>query len=289
MLHVHEDDYDQEGVYPAALAVDRRTGKVEATVYITDVPKGKKTIPRTFEAGRDSAIVACPQDRECGLIVGPSGVGKSTWMAEYGYYYKLRNPKNMVYIFTPKTADPAYDRLRQSKRVEIIGWRPFMKGATMNEVILGAGDESDTGYSIIPDVSKLTSDTLKNSLLIFDDIDMIPDAYATKALKELRARMMFTGRHDNISVITSNHQFRDYSGRLNAPVLSEANFVVIFPGNGNEPAIQSLLQEQFQVSNSVAKSVTETKNRSVYIRRSSRASIPFRYAVTPRYIQLLLT
>lgn len=285
MIVVDDAECDAPDVFKVALALSTKQKKFAGNIYLTNPPKAKKSIPKSFIAAKDCAIVAAPRIHECGLIVGQSGVGKSTWMATYAYTYHQLFPKNSIYIFTPKPQDPAFEEVRGFRRVDIMDWKGFVKGVQGKGPIL---DTCEDGITLYPDVKKFP-EVLHDCLVIFDDIDMIPDRFAAQGMKELRARLMFSSRHDNIVVLSSNHQFRDYSGRLNSPVITEANFVVIFPGNGNEPAIRSLLQEHFQVSVSVSISVTEQKNRSVYIRRASNASIPYKYAITPSYIQLLLT
>jgi hypothetical protein len=137
--------------------------------------------------------------RECILATGPSGSGKSHWTGEYIKYYHKMNPKNLVYIFSKKIEDPAYDGF------------PFVKRVILDE------DFVDTPVD--------TKD-LADSLCIFDDIESIKEKKIKDTVYKLKDNITLTGRSDNIYVVICSHIAMNY--KLTRDDLNESTAIVIF-------------------------------------------------------------
>jgi len=116
-------------------------------------------------------------ERDVGVVVGSSGSGKSTYIRNYIIEYKKAYKGREVYVFSNLTEDKNLDSVRP-KRVRI--------------------DDS-----LIED--PLTMEDFRDSLLIFDDTDVIPDKAHKAAVYSLLDQALQTGRHFNTSVIISQH------------------------------------------------------------------------------------
>lgn len=82
--------------------------------------------------------------------------------------------------------------------------------------------------SILEDPIEL--DELSNSLCIFDDIDRFPNKEVSLELNNLRDKIMTSGRHDNIDVISIGHIL--LNGKKTQNALTNAFQIVSFPHSG---------------------------------------------------------
>ena len=53
------------------------------------------------------------------VLVGPPGVGKSTFIGNWLKTYKEKYPKNSIFVFSPKLNDPAFDKIKNLHYVKI--------------------------------------------------------------------------------------------------------------------------------------------------------------------------
>lgn len=118
--------------------------------------------------------------REAIYINGPSGAGKTSFTARYVQAYHATHPKNLVWIISQKDEDPAYDKLgAYVKRIPLD--REFRDGDP-----LGPSD-------------------FENSLVIFDDVEAIPDKKMSEAVYALKNNLLTTGRSKGINIIICTH------------------------------------------------------------------------------------
>jgi hypothetical protein len=136
-------------------------------------------------------------------VCGRSGSGKSTWTRNYIKNYLKMKKGNQVYIFSALDTDPAFDDLK------------------CNRILL---DEDIVNNPIEPA-------ELRDSLCVFDDIDIISDPKVKKAVIELQDKCLEIGRHSNIDMVNTAHKICDY--RRSRTLLNEASHIVIFPARGN--------------------------------------------------------
>jgi hypothetical protein len=144
-----------------------------------------------------------PRQREAILITGPSGVGKSTYMASYMKQYHIDNPKNGVFFFSGKSADPTIDKLKFVERIALDD--DFVEG------------------------DPLTVEDLANSLCCFDDIEGIQDPEVKRKIYALKNDLLVTGRSYGIYMCITAHL-----ARANAQTRvdnNECTSVVIFRGS----------------------------------------------------------
>lgn len=144
------------------------------------------------------------------MITGPSGAGKSTWASKYAEKYKLMFPKNKVILFSNKEKDKCLDDLKPIR----------MK----------------LNYKLVDDPIKASE--LSNKLVIFDDIDQIPDKEIKKAVQELRDLLMAEGRSEHIYVLTISHNPTNHKQTTSS--LLESSAIVMFPEGGDTYHIEQV-------------------------------------------------
>jgi len=142
------------------------------------------------------------KERDCHYISGASGSGKSTWTKKFVKEYQKQYKKNPVYLFSRKNKDENLDDVKPL-RVKI-------------------------GDNLIQDPLKM--EDFKNSLVLFDDTDIISNKIHKALVDHLRDEILQGGRSINVSSIITNHNF---TGRELKTVLNECHTVTVFPANYN--------------------------------------------------------
>jgi predicted AAA+ superfamily ATPase len=154
-----------------------------------------------------------PLTRDSIYIAGPSGSGKTTYAANYIKQYKRVFKKGKVFVFSRLSEDPALDALG------------------VNRIIINEELVSDP----------ISPDDLKNSLVLFDDIDTIPDKNINESVRKLRDDILETGRHQDIYVISTSHQLMNY--KHTRTLLNEATSVTFFTKSGSSYHTKRFLKE----------------------------------------------
>lgn len=166
----------------------------------------------------DGKFQHCPDpntERQILYITGPSGSGKSTYTANYTKLYKKIFKKNPIYVFSALKDDESLDVV-EPKRFKIT------KEALLDDPII--------------------MEDLKNSLVIFDDIDCISDKLLKEAVYSILNQILETGRHFNISCIITNHL--PSNGVYTRRILNESHCVTYFPHSGNNGKLKKFLLDQ---------------------------------------------
>jgi hypothetical protein len=171
------------------------------------------------------------KEREICYITGASGSGKSTYCANYIKEYKKIFKKNNIYVFSALKDDESLDVI-SPKRIKI--------------------DE------------RLISDPLSvvdfsNSLVVFDDIDVISNKLWRKAVYQILNEILETGRHYKVSCLITNHlpTARDDTKR----VLNECHSITYFPHSGNASSLKRLLTEIVGIEKEDMKKIKKMKSR----------------------------
>lgn len=147
-----------------------------------------------------------PQDVEdqvhCFYIAGPQGCGKSTFIGNLLNWYMEFFPDMPIYLFSRKDSDEALDNIPELNRIQL------------NEKFLE--------YPIEEALNDFA-----DSIVVFDDIESIPDKTIKKKVYDLQNDLIKTGRSSNITVIATNHQIRDW--KKTRDLLNEASHIILFP------------------------------------------------------------
>lgn len=152
-----------------------------------------------------SSFVPIPKDVEKQVnlwyIYGPAGVGKSTWSAMICKQYHKQHPKNDIYLISKSPdIDPALDE-------------PYITKLDINTF-------RDIPYDL---------NEFSQSMILFDDYDMVEEKKLSNALYELINDVASMGRKKGISAIFSSHRSTAYTKtRL---LLSECQYFVCFMHN----------------------------------------------------------
>jgi hypothetical protein len=210
-------------------------GKLDGTT-ISVAPKGnvnKNVFPyiRLPEESKFQIIPDYEKERDILYITGASGSGKTTFTAGYIKEYKKTFKKNEIYVFSALKEDETLDKLGV-KRIKI-------------------------DNNLIED--PLTIDDFKNSLVIFDDIDVIGEKKLREAVYKVLNSILETGRHTKTSCVNTNH-LPTNKGETRR-ILNEAHAVVYFPHSGSVRGINYLLMDYVGLTKKDIQEIKGMKSR----------------------------
>lgn len=154
--------------------------------------------------------------RECVLLCGASGAGKSYLAGRYMLLWKKLHPNATIYIFSRLEKDPTLDRI----------------GLEYVRIPL---DETYIDHGLTME------DLDKGSLCLFDDISSLQESRPLlfKSVNNLLGQILETGRHRGIYVVVTSHTILGYkSTRL---LLSECNKIVLYPKASTRYQLESYL------------------------------------------------
>ena len=151
-----------------------------------------------------------PLDRSFRMYVaGPAGSGKSVMCGKIMGEFKKSRPKSKIFVFSDVSEDKALDKFEP------------VRVLLNNEIV-----EKPITINDIP----------PSSLLLFDDVDAIPDKKIKKSINILQNEILRRGRHPpgfaeggkpEISCINTAHNMTSYSEtRI---ILNESNLICVYP------------------------------------------------------------
>jgi len=170
-------------------------------------------------------------ERQIMYITGASGSGKSTYIANYCKRYKKAFPNNEIYVFSALGEDKSLDVIKPNR-------------LKLDERMV---------------TDPLTVDDFKDSMAIFDDIDVIGDKKIRDAVYQVLNALLETGRHTKTSVCISNHL--PTAGKDTRRVLNEAHSVIWFPHSGNGVGMRRLLIDYLGLDKLIIKKIKKMKTR----------------------------
>ncbi len=177
------------------------------------------------------------RERDILYICGQSGSGKSYYTMQYANEYKKMYPKNPIYLFSSLNEDKgSIDKVKGLKRIKL-----------QPELLR----------------SELTTKDFENSLVIFDDTDVIRDKLMRLKVLSILNMLLETGRHSKTSVVLTYHL--PTNGLETRRILNEAHSVTIFPANCGGRAMKYLLENYFGMSKEDIKRVKKLPSRWVTI------------------------
>lgn len=143
---------------------------------------------------------AVSQEREIIYCAGRSGSGKSYYAKEYIKEYKKKYKNREVFLFTYLTEED--ETLKELK----------VKKFKLDDKFLQAN---------------LELDFFKESLVLFDDIEMISDKAILGKIRQILIKILQTGRHAKISCIYTSHLLTN--NVQTKDILNETHTIVIYP------------------------------------------------------------
>lgn len=178
----------------------------------------------------------CPRGKERDVIYisGSSGSGKSFFASKFIAEYLAMHPKNPVYLFSSLSEDKSLDYNKKIKRIDL-------------------GEEFlDTSFVL---------EDFENSLLIFDDIDVIVNVALKKKLYDILNNILLTGRHSKTSIIFTSHIATN--GKDTRVILAECTHLVCFPKMMNGRSRDYLLKSYIGLNTKEIKDLLCIPSRAV--------------------------
>ena len=207
-------NFDKVGRTLAKVEGGKNNNKV-ISINTDDDEKIKKSFTKLkiTDSGKFIQIPDGDKEREICYITGPSGSGKSTYCANYIKEYKKLYKNNPIYVFSALKDDESLDIIKP-KRIKI------------DEKLI---------------TEPLVVDDFVDSLVVFDDIDVISNKNWRKAVYNLLNQILETGRHFKVSCLITNHL--PTAGNDSRRILNECHSVTYFPHSGNKSTLKRLLVE----------------------------------------------
>jgi energy-coupling factor transporter ATP-binding protein EcfA2 len=223
---------DKIGKNLAVIEGGKNNGKIVSVYSGADNKKIKKEF--TSMVLDDKAMfqqtVDTGAEREILYITGASGSGKSTYIANYIKQYKKIYKKNSVYVFSALKDDEALDSIGV-KRIRID-----------NDLI----------------ENPILVEDFENSLVIFDDIDVISNKKHREAVYSILNQIAEVGRHYKIGCAISNHLPTSRDLRR---IINECHSVTYFPHSGSFRGLKYLLMEHMGLDKKDIDKIKKTKSR----------------------------
>ena len=155
-------------------------------------------------------------ERQILYITGPLGSGKSTYTRMFLEEYKKKYKDREIYLFSSLKEDESLDKIKPKRfKIDDSLWKDPLK-----------------------------AEELKESVCIFDDIDVISDKRIKEAVYNIMNNVLERGRHFKITAIITNHL--PTNGRETRRILNEAHAYVFFPHSAGGK-IRYLLQEYLDI------------------------------------------
>jgi len=212
---------------------DRKKAKIISISDKTadlDNPMNKIVLTKTFETIQQ--IPNKQQERQILYITGASGSGKSYYTQLYCSEYKKLFPKNEIYLFSSINEDSSIDKIKGLQRF-------ILDDAFLKEEII--------------------AEDFKNSMVIFDDTDVISNKALKFKINSILNILLETGRHFNASVIYTSHIAT--AGIDTKRILNEAHSITIFPSSLGGRSLKYLLDNYLGFDKEQIKKVKKLDSR----------------------------
>jgi hypothetical protein len=177
-------------------------------------------------------------ERQILYITGASGSGKSYYVNKYGNEYRKKFKNNPIYLFSSVQDDTS---------LKI----PDLKRVKLDEGFLNA---------------ELTASDFKDSLVIFDDTDVINNKHILKKVNLILDTILQTGRHHGTSVIYTSHTA--CNGNQTKVILNEAHSVTIYPSGLGGRSSKYLLNQYFGLEKEQIRKIKRLPSRWTTIVKS---------------------
>lgn len=149
------------------------------------------------------------KERDIIYCTGQSGSGKSYWCAQYCQQYKRIYPSRKIYLISSLAEDDTLEKLNEIEE------NYFIRINISPELISDAINAKD----------------FKESLVIFDDFEVLKDKKIKEYVCKIRDEILETGRHYKTSMICTYHLPTNHNDTRR--IINEAHAVIFFPHVSN--------------------------------------------------------
>lgn len=229
-------NFENQGI---PLAVIKHSKAKKTPILSLDDKNIAKTNYKQIKLQGDEKFQCIPNpetERQILYITGRSGSGKSHYTLHYCMEYKRMFPKRNVYLFSALTEDSTLDKLQGLQRIKLTD-------EFCNEDI--------------------TSEDFKNSMVIFDDTDVISDKKIRNKVNAIMNNILQVGRHHNTSCIITTHTA--CNGKDTKVILNEAHSITIFPNGLGNRTMKYLLDSYLGLDKEQCKRIKKLESRWVSI------------------------
>jgi ABC-type dipeptide/oligopeptide/nickel transport system ATPase component len=178
------------------------------------------------------------KERDVVYCSGMSGSGKSYYIKNFAQYYQKLYKGREIYVFSGIQEDAgSLDQIKDLKRVKI-----FEEGFLESQFSL---------------------EDFKDSLVIFDDLEMISDKPLKTKIMKLQHSMLCGGRHKNISLCVANHSVAN--GAETKLILNEATTIVLYCKGLGTRVLKYVLDQYLGQDKATIKKITKLESRWISI------------------------
>lgn len=187
---------------------------------------------------KSTKIFPVPQkESERIYVPAPSGSGKSTFIGDYLTFVREKyGKKRKIFIFSRVEEDKPLDKHKHIIRIPL---------------------EEDFFNN-----NPLQINDFKDGILIFDDIDTIMNKSVVKYVRGFRDDVLETGRHYNITVISTSHLIANFLATRT--LINESNAIVLFPRGSSFSAISNFLERYMGFTKSQIRYVEKLPTRWIW-------------------------
>ena len=211
-------------------------------IYVNSDPKKKVRNPMkelvVKENERVQLIPNKKKERFVSYVSGQAGSGKSYFTNKLAEEYHSTYPKRPIYLFSLLTEDKSI-KCKHIKRIKLD--EKFLK-------------------------TDLSLADMKNSCLIFNDIDTIKNKHIKGKLDHIIDTLLQCGRHSGTSVVYVSHL--PCNGKDTKMILSKCNNITIFPQTLGNRALRYLLGEYFGLDTKQIQKIKKLPSRHITIMRT---------------------
>jgi GTPase SAR1 family protein len=224
--------------FPLCVSRHSRTRK-DRKYYIDSPEDGECRGVTSVQTDGQMFLLPPTKGRSVIYLFGASGSGKTTTLANYLHEWRKFNQRHQIYIVSRLSSDKAWNGL--------------------NVKYINVDD------SLISD--PITAHDLPTgSFIVFDDIDSIRPKKLQEAVYSMAEDMLFTGRHNDISVGFTSHI--GAAAAKTKPILTECHIIVCFPHGSSAYQIKYVLTNYGNMSAKQVEQLLELPSRWVGVKTS---------------------
>lgn len=179
-------------------------------------------------------------ERQILYITGSSGSGKSYFTKKYCREFARVFPKRPIYLISSVDKDESVDDIKNLKRIKLKS-KEFL--------------EED-----------FVIDDFKDSLVIFDDTDVIPDKKLRNKINTILHLILQTGRHTNTYCIYTSHLAT--AGNDTKHILNEAHSITFFPKTMGGRMMKYLCENYLGLDKKEITHIKKLPSRSVTVMKT---------------------
>lgn len=200
--------------------------------------------------------------RDTFLLSGPSGCGKTSMAVTIINAWQHLND-GPIWVLSRLADDPKIDEgigPRKAQRIKLD--ETFLANPPTPTSLL---TDSPLGGTAGPKSSSSTQSLNQDAIVLFDDVSTVSSNAILKAVEKLRNDLLETGRHQNITVIVTNHELLDYHHTKKA--ISESRNLILYPRSSGRASIRQYLRIKVGMDKGMLKKVMDLNSHWILVHK----------------------